>query len=116
MTRQELCAALDAQLAAAQEQVCVLAVPLAGGVPLYERGAGRRAVSASTIKVFILLAALDEVRRGRLALDTPVSGGMSSAVTATGRMYKCGGMQRWDEKHCAGTQNAGLGCSISRAQ
>ena len=63
MTRQELCAALDAQLAAAQEQVCVLAVPLAGGVPLYERGAGRRAVSASTIKVFILLAALDEVRR-----------------------------------------------------
>lgn len=51
MTRQELCAALDAQLAAAQEQVCVLAVPLAGGVPLYERGAGRRAVSASTIKV-----------------------------------------------------------------
>ena len=66
MTRQELCAALDAQLAAAQEQVCVLAVPLAGGVPLYERGAGRRAVSASTIKVFILLAALDEVRRGRL--------------------------------------------------
>jgi len=64
MTRQELCAALDAQLAAAQEQVCVLAVPLAGGVPLYERGAGRRAVSASTIKVFILLAALDEVRRG----------------------------------------------------
>ena len=73
MTRQELCAALDAQLAAAQEQVCVLAVPLAGGVPLYERGAGRRAVSASTIKVFILLAALDEVRRGRLALDTPVA-------------------------------------------
>ena len=63
MTRQELCAALDAQLAAAQEQVCVLAVPLAGGVPLYERGAGRRAVSASTIKVFILLAALDEVQR-----------------------------------------------------
>ena len=62
MTRQELCAALDAQLAAAQEQVCVLAVPLAGGVPLYERSAGRRAVSASTIKVFILLAALDEVR------------------------------------------------------
>ena len=62
MTRQELCAALDAQLAAAQEQVCVLAVPLAGGVPLYERGAGRRAVSASTIKVFILLAALDETQ------------------------------------------------------
>ena len=49
MTRQELCAALDAQLAAAQEQVCVLAVPLAGGVPLYERSAGRREVSASTI-------------------------------------------------------------------
>ena len=51
MTRQELCAALDAQLAAAQEQVCVLAVPLAGGVPLYERGAGRRAVSASTSRM-----------------------------------------------------------------
>lgn len=152
MTRQELCAALDAQLAAAQEQVCVLAVPLAGGVPLYERGAGRRAVSASTIKVFILLAALDEVRRGRLALDTPVSVTAEDILPDTGvfvdgpgmhpleellvwmivlsdntatnvligaagrRMYKCGGMQRWDEKHCAGTQNAGLGCSISRAQ
>lgn len=73
MTQQKLCAALDAQLAAAQGQVCVLAAPLDGGATLYERGAGRRAISASTIKVFILLAALDEVRLGRLALDAPVA-------------------------------------------
>ena len=97
MTRQELCAALDAQLAAAQEQVCVLAVPLAGGVPLYERGAGRRAVSASTIKVFILLAALDEVRRGRLALDTPVSVTAEDILPDTGVFVDGPGMHPLEE-------------------
>lgn len=31
--------------------------------------------------------------------------GNERAHRAAGRrMYKCGGMQRWDEKHCAGTQ------------
>ena len=97
MTRQELCAALDAQLAAAQEQVCVLAVPLAGGVPLYERGAGRRAVSASTIKVFILLAALDEVRRGRLALDTPVAVTAEDILPDTGVFVDGPGMHPLEE-------------------
>ena len=97
MTRQELCAALDAQLAAAQEQVCVLAVPLAGGVPLYERGAGRRAVSASTIKVFILLAALDEVRRGRLALDTPVAVAAEDILPDTGVFVDGPGMHPLEE-------------------
>ena len=97
MPRQELCAALDAQLAAAQEQVCVLAVPLAGGVPLYERGAGRRAVSASTIKVFILLAALDEVRRGRLALDTPVAVTAEDILPDTGVFVDGPGMHPLEE-------------------
>lgn len=100
MTRQELCAALDAQLAAAQEQVCVLAVPLAGGVPLYERGAGRRAVSASTIKVFILLAALDEVRRGRLALDTPVASQRKTFFLTQASLWTVPACIRWRSCLC----------------
>ena len=50
---------------------------------------GRRAVSASTIKVFILLAALDEVRRGRLALDTPVAVTAEDILPDTGVFVRC---------------------------
>lgn len=69
MTKEELSAALDAQIASVDEQVCVLAAPL-DGAPVYARGAQTRVVSASTIKVFILVTALEQVRLGHLTLQT----------------------------------------------
>lgn len=71
---QETLVALQAQLAELTQQskaeVCVLWQEIDGDAPLFSYNAGQQMVSASLIKVPILLLALQQVRQGNLSLDT----------------------------------------------
>lgn len=64
--------AVQREIDAAAARVCVLAARADTGEMLLDIGAGRPVSAASTIKVPILLAALEEVRLGRLSLRQAV--------------------------------------------
>lgn len=68
MTAQELDAVLKRETAAFPGQVSLLAAEVESGRVLWALEPDAQVVSASTIKVPVLLSALEEVRRGRLAL------------------------------------------------
>ena len=70
MTELELDRYLKAEVAAFPCRVSILAAEVESGRVLWALEPDTQVVSASTIKVPVLLAALEEVRRGSLALDT----------------------------------------------
>lgn len=72
MTITELDAYLRAEIEAFPAKTSLLVADLATGAVRHAFAPDARVVSASTIKVPILLAALEEVRLGRLALDQMV--------------------------------------------
>ena len=70
--RDELEASIRRELEGAEARVSLLMTDLDSGAVLHTYRADEAVSSASTIKVPILLAALEAVRQGRLTLDTPV--------------------------------------------
>lgn len=72
MTHDELDAYLRGEIEAFPCKTSLLCADLETGAVLHAFDPGARVVSASTIKVPILLAALEEVRLGRLTLEQPI--------------------------------------------
>jgi beta-lactamase class A len=73
MNQNELLSYLDRQMRETQAKVSLLVRNLKTGKTIAEREPDRKVASASTIKTPILLTALEQVRRGRLALDQMIA-------------------------------------------
>lgn len=73
MTRAQAIAAAQEQITAAQADVSVLVKCVGQVAPVFAYRAREQVISASVIKVPILLAALEQVQRGALALDTLIA-------------------------------------------